>query len=403
MRFRETIFWNAISQFGQYGIQFISIVVLARLLTPDDFGIVGMVAIFIALSQIIADSEMGGALLRKKEVDRLDYSTLFWYNLAVSIIIYLLLYVTSPLIAKFYNRPELSEIIRILSISIIINAFKISQRVIMLRNLQFRLMAIINIGAGSISLAVAIWMARTEWGYWALIGQQLTKSLLDLIFMQFNNRFIPLPVFSISSFRYQFSFGFSLLTSDIIKTTANNISTNIIAKLSSLQFTGFYTQTSRITGFSQSLLGAVMDQSVFPMMARMDKKEQIVSIYHRLMKYIVLSGIPTTIILVVFSGRIIQIILGEEWLEATWIFQVLSITILPVSIQMLCRNILKVINATKLVLALETIKSILVVSSLFAAIVFGSVGIVWAFVIAQIISAVLQLFYTAKALELRNL
>jgi len=242
-------------------------------------------------------------------------------------------------------------------------------------------------------------MAYHSMGYWALVGLQISRTIFDVLLLQWHNKFIPLFVFSKQSFKYQFSFGISLLGSDTVKTIANNISTNIIAKIASLQFTGYYTQTSRITGFCQSMTGALMDQSIFPMMAKMERKEQIIGTYHRLMKLIFLGGMPATIILVLFAKLIIKIILGDEWLDATWMFRILSLSILPVCVQMLCRNILKVVNATKLVLALESIKSAIVIGALSLSIFVGPIGIVWAVVISQFVSALLWLYYTSRAIK----
>jgi len=372
---------------------------LARILTPDDFGIIGIVAIFIALSQMVADSEMGGALLRKKRVDNVDYSTLFWYNLVVSVLIYIILFCIAPLIANFYHRIELVNIVRILGITVLINAFRITQKVMALRALQFKVMAVINVISGIISLFVALWMAYKGFRYWALVGQQIVKTLGEVVLLQCYNRFIPSLIFSKESFKYQFSFGISLLVSDTVKTIANNISINIIAKIAPLQFTGYYTQSSRITGFCQSTLGALMDQSVFPMMAKMSSSEQVYRTYLKLLKLLFLCGIPISILFILLSKVIILIILGSEWIEASWVFQLLSLSILPVCIQMLCRNILKVVNATKLVLSLETIKSVIVIVSLFLSISMGPIGLVWALVLAQMLSCLIWLYYTTNIVK----
>lgn len=286
MRFRTAIIWNAISQFGQSGITFLSTIILARLLTPDDFGIIGIVTIFISFSQMMVDSEMGGALLRKKEVDRTDYSTLFWYNLIVSLILFGVLYFTAPLIADFYKRQELIDVIRIISTTIIIHAFRVVQRIMLFRDLKFKEYTIINVVSGLISMAIAIILAKNGFGYWSLVWQQVILALCNTSLMELYNRFLPFLSFSKASFKYQFGFGISLLGADIIQTIANNISTNIIAKVATLQFTGYYTQSSRLTNFAQSTIGSIMNQSIFPMMAKMESIQDIRSTYIKFLKYI---------------------------------------------------------------------------------------------------------------------
>lgn len=211
MRFRTAIIWNVVSQFGQSGITFLSTIILARLLTPADFGIIGIVTIFIAFSQMMVDSEMGGALLRKKEVSRTDYSTLFYYNLAVSFLLYGILYFSSPLLADFYDRPQLTDVVRVISLTIIIHAFRVVQRIMIFRDLKFKIYAVINVISGIISLAVAIWMAHKGYGYWSLVWQQIVLALCHVVFLEIYNRFIPSLTFSKESFRLSILFRYKSL------------------------------------------------------------------------------------------------------------------------------------------------------------------------------------------------
>ena len=394
MRFRSAIIWNGISLLGSSGVTLLSTIILARLLTPDDFGIVGIVTIFIALSQMMVDSEMGGALLRKREVTRIDYSTLFYYNLVVSLIIYGLLYFSAPLIADFYNRPPLVAIIRVISLTIIIHAFRVVQRIIIFRKLDFKINAIINVVSGLISLCVAVRLAYIGYGYWAIVWQQICSAACMVILMSVNNRFIPVLSISKESFKYQFNFGISLLGSDIIKTIANNISTNIIAKITTLQFTGYYTQTSRLTNFCQSTFGSLMDQSIFPMLAKYNEVSQVRFVYNKILRVITFILLLITVLLITFAYQIIDIVLGKEWVIATPIFRVLSLGILPASIQILCRNIMKTLGTTRIVFYIETTKSIIVISFLLLASFFGAMAIVWGLIIAQIICCIIWLYFT---------
>lgn len=399
MRFRSAIIWNGVSQFGQSGITLLSTIILGRILTPDDFALIGLVSVLIALSQMMVDSEMGGALLRKKVVNNLDYSTLFYYNLAVSVIIYALIYFGAPLMADYYNLPSLVEITRIISLTIIIHAFRVVQRIMIFRELKFKSYAIINLASGLISLGIAVWMALNGYGYWALVWQQIILAATNVIFMEAYNRFIPSMSFSIKSFKYQFSFGISLIGSDAIRTIANNIAPNIIGKISSLQFTGYYSQTSRLTNFCQSSLGSLMDQSIFPMMAKLESVEKIESTYHKFIVYLILGLVPLTAIFIIFASMIINIAIGPQWLPAVWIFQILSLAILPTCMQILCRNILKTLGETRMVLYLETIKSALLLSFLLASSLFNTVIVVWSVVIAQILGCIVWLFATRHELR----
>ena len=179
---KSGILWTSIQQFGTIGVQFFSIVILSRLLTPRDYGLLGMISIFITISNMLVDSGMGGSLLYKKNINQIDYYTLFIYNLVISCCIYVVIFFIAPFIADFYETPELSSLMRILAISIVINSFSIVQRYILYRNLKYKKIAIINLLSGSISLVLAIILAYNKLGVWSLIFQQVSSSFLTLFF-----------------------------------------------------------------------------------------------------------------------------------------------------------------------------------------------------------------------------
>lgn len=398
MRFRTAVIWNGVSQFGQSGITLLSTIILGRILTPDDFALIGLTTVFTALSQMMVDSEMGGALLRKKTVSNDDYSTLFYYNLAVSLVIYAALYVAAPYIARFYELPQLTDILRVINLTIVIHAFRVVQRIMIFRELKFRAYAVINVASGILSLGVAIWLAMKGYGCWALVWQQIALASFNVIFMEIYNNFIPSLKFSIESFKYQFSFGISLLGSDAIKTVANNIAPNIVGMVSSLQFTGYYSQMSKLTNFCQSTLGSLMDQSIFPMMAKLEKVNDVTATYHKLLKVIIVVLTLVTILFILFAPFIINLAMGPQWLPAVWIFRILSLAILPTSLQILCRNIMKTLGTTRKVLYLETAKSAILLSCLLVSAFISTACVVWAVVIAQTLGAAIWLIITHKTL-----
>lgn len=394
--FKTVIIWNGISQLGSSGIQFLSTIILARLLSPDDFAIIGIVTIFMTLASMMVDSEMGGALLRKENVSIIDYSTLFYYNLIVSVFIYLSFFFLAPFIALFYKQPELTSVIRILSLSIIIHAFRIVQQIIIFRNLDFRAFAIINVVCGLISLIIAIISAYNGLRYWSLIIQTISMALLMTISLSVYNRFIPILKFSYQSFKYQFNFGISLLGSDIIKTIANNISTNIVAKITTLEQTGYYTQASRIPNFCQGFIGSILNQSIFPLLAK-EKDENALRFKHnKLILYIILITSLFTLAFIFFSPQIITIVLGEKWLPAAPYFVILCLSTIPLSLQMLERNFLKAVGMTKLVLKLETTKSIIVIGLLLASSMVNLYTLIWATSISQVISSFIWIYETNR-------
>ncbi|WP_165156840.1 lipopolysaccharide biosynthesis protein [Parabacteroides sp. ZJ-118] len=394
---KKAVVWNSLSQFGQSGIQFLSTIILVRLLTPDDFGVIGMVTIFITLGTMMVDSEMGGALLRKKEVTNTDYSTLFYYNLGISIILYLILFIFAPFISELYSRPFLTDVIRVIGIAIIIHAFRVVQQVMIFRSFDFKYYAVISVTSGVLSLLITIYLAHIGWGYWAIVAQTIIYGLLNVVLMSVKNRFLPTAGFSISSFKEQFGFGIKLLGADTLKVIANNISLNIIAKFAPLSVTGNYTQYSRVTSFSQNFLSSIMNQSVFPVLAQEKDIDILYAKYLRMLKYLCLGLLIFVLIISELSGIIISLLLGDEYIDYKWMFNIISLTIIPTTLMVLSRNILKALGDTATVLRIESVKTAVVLITLFAAIPVGLKAIVWSVAIGQTISAVYCYYKTDQA------
>ncbi|MDE6008907.1 MAG: lipopolysaccharide biosynthesis protein [Muribaculaceae bacterium] len=389
MRFRTAIIWNGLSQFGQSGITLLSTIILARMLTPDDFGLVGIVGIFIAFSQMMVDLEMGGALLRKKIVTRMDYSTLFWYNLGVSILIYGVLFLTAPYVARFYSRPELTGVIRLLSVCIVIHSFRVVQFIILLRELKFKISAIINIVSGLLSLGTAIFLAYKGYGYWALVWQQIVMSGMLAVLMTCYNKFIPVLSISKESFLYQFRFGIGLLGGNMVITIANNISTNIIAKIASLQFTGYYTQTTRLTNFFQTSISSIFNQSIYPLMSKFETLREVKGMYRNLLLVMTLGMALIIMMIELSSSWLIQIVLGESWMPVVPIFQILLLSVLPACLQVVCRNVMKTLGTTGKVMVIDSAISLLLLLALFISAFISTYSILWAIVSVQFIGAII--------------
>lgn len=401
MGFKGALIWNFISQLGQNGVNFLSIIILARILTPADFGIIGMVSIFIAFSQMLVDSEFGGALLRKPDISRLDYSTLFVYNIIISIILYAILFSVAPLVAGFYGKPQLVEIIRVLSVTVVLHSFRVVQRVIVFRNMQFKQVAVVSIISGLISLGTAIWMALQGLGYWSLIWQQIVGITLSVVLLGIVTRYIPAIRFSYESFKYQFSFGIGLLGADTLRTIANNINTNVIAKIMPLADVGYFVQSSRISNFAVSFVGSITDQTVFPVLARLQNKDEVQAKYMLFYQLSVALLSIMTVWIILLSRPIVLLLLGEQWIGACWMIAALSMSVLPNMIQMLSRNLLKIVAKTKKMFFLEIVKSVTVIAALVLSAYWGIYVIVWGFVIAQWIVAIYYVYATKGNLKIK--
>ncbi|MCH5219358.1 MAG: lipopolysaccharide biosynthesis protein [Muribaculaceae bacterium] len=398
---KSVIFWNAISQFGTSGVSFLSTIILARLLSPSDFGLLGLISIFIAISQMMIDAQMGGALLRKKDVDKIDYSTLFWFNLAISIVLYLVLFFVAPVVADFYSEPILKGLIRVLALTFFIFACRVTQRVMIFRECKFHIMALINISSGLLALISAIWFANRGYGVWSLVLMQLVNGFAALIMMFIYNRFIPLLKFSRESFQYQFHFGINILGAEFLKSIVNNIGTNIIGKISSLQFTGYYTQSSKITDFVNGCYTGILDQSIFPYMSRLSDFDKITGLYKKLFLLIIIGTSCAVVVLYCFAYQIVELILGVEWVSATPVFRVLCIGIIPMTAQTICRNLLKTLGITSQIFKIEIWKTLCLGIGFACCFSFGATAIIWSIVLVQYISAIIWIGISIQMIKKR--
>ena len=400
------ILWNSLQQFGQLGITFVSTIILARLLTPEDYGIYGILMIFISVSEMLADSGIAGYIIKKQNVTPIYYDTLFVYNMCVSGIMYLFLFFSAPFIADFYEKEMLISVIRILGLVLLLHAFSITQFTRLLKDLQFHKLALISIVAGVAALCVALLLAYRGLGIWALIFQQLVLVALTTILYLVVNRRIPHFRFGMRVFKEQFAFGINLFGSSVLMAITNNIGNNIIAKIFSMNIAGLYVQAVRLQNYPLSMVSNVVDKTFFPIFSKMNDdwrllKEQICKL--RRLLYAVLF--PLFSAAICFAKPIVSIVLGEKWLGSVSYFQILMLASFPLLVKALNRNVLKSFGFTAVIFRIEVYSAVLLLFCLFMAFLFKSILVVLlAVVLGQSFSALFSMFYLKKkcALELRK-
>ncbi|MBE0677264.1 MAG: lipopolysaccharide biosynthesis protein, partial [Bacteroidales bacterium] len=264
-------------------VQFIVGLVLARILSPEEFGLVGMIIVFIAVSQSLTDSGFGQALIRKKDADDIDYSTVFHFNLIAGILVYLLFYLSSPAIARFYNQPELTGIARVLGIIILINATTVTQRTRLTKSVNFRQLMKVNLTAAVLSGTVAIFLALKGFGVWSLVWRSLIGSTVQAFMFWYSNKWIPSLAFSRRSFRSLFSFGSRLLVSGLIDTVYRNIYLLIIGKFFSAAELGFYTRADQFSRLASQNLTGTLQRVSYPVLSMVqDENERLKAGYRKL-------------------------------------------------------------------------------------------------------------------------
>lgn len=261
------LIWSSIDNFANLGIQFLVGIVLARLLTPHEFGLIGMLMIFVAVSQSIVNSGFSQALIRKNNCTNTDYSTVFYFNLVIGVLFYFALYFTSGFISSFFDEPQLAKIIKVFSIIIVVESFTVIQRTILTKRVDFKLQAKISVIATVGSGILAIVMAYNDFGVWSLVALHVGRRTLNSLFLWLWNRWRPVFVFSIASFKELFGFGSKLLVSGLIDTLYRNIYYLVIGKYFSAQELGFYTRADEFKRIPSQNLNTIIGRVTYPVLS----------------------------------------------------------------------------------------------------------------------------------------
>lgn len=390
---KQGFFWNALHQFGQFGIQFVATIILARILIPSDFGLIGIITIFINISTMLTDSGLAGYLIKEDHVEQKDFNTLFFYNIVISSILYIILFFVSPLIAGIYDNDKLILLIRISSLSILINSISIVQITRLMRALRFKTLSIINLSSGGIALVVTIILAYSGFGVWALVFQQLIMAVFVTVFSFLYNRYVPKFEFNFSSFKSQINFGFPLLVSNLIGVINNNIGNNIIAKISSLSSTGYYTQAQRLQNYPNLLICSIIDRTIFPIFSKIgdinDLKQKAQELW--LLCYALLF--PVFVLIILNAKEIIILLLGAKWINAIWIFKLLMVSSFPSLQKVLLRNFIKSTGYTSDIFKTEVLTFIIFLISMAISLILKDyLYVIGGIILSQFFSSIYMLY-----------
>lgn len=369
---KKGLIWNSISNFSRYGLMLIGTMVLARLLTPDDYGLIGIISVFIAVAEIITSAGLGGAVIKKSNTSDIDFSTLTTYNLGVSISIYLIFYFIAPFIADFYSKPIIESLIRIYSLVIPIHAFSIAPQVSLTKKLKFKTLSIIHLLGGISGLCAAVILAKNNFGVYSLIGQYLTQATIVSILLLYTSKYKVKLGFSKVCFKEQFSFGFNTTIASILKSVSENIIGNIIAKVSTITQTGYYTQSNRLVHVPQNFFFNLIDHTYFPVLSQIEDK----SLFSQRIKKL---NERTNLILIFLFGlaiicckELIYFLLGEKWMDAEWTLTILLYSGTFICLSNIGRNVLKCLGLTQQILFIEIKMFVLIISALLICYIFSS-------------------------------
>lgn len=397
---KNSFYWSVIIQFSNQLFGFIVSIILARILFPEDFGLIGMIGIFIFLGRILLDGGLASSLIRNKEVDDCDYSTVFYTNVLTGLLIYLLLYSTAPFISLFFGEIRLVELIRIYAIVLVIGSFSIVQSVKLNKSLQFKTQFKLILPSLLISGVVAIWMAYNGYGVWSLVYKELIFTSLAGLQLWFYSRWIPKITFSKKKFIYHFSYGSKLLITDILSGLFQDSYKIVIGKYFSAAQLGFYTRAKSMQELPNSIIFNAINRVMFPLLAQVnDDNPRLKHIYSQIIKRVAYVMIPLLTFLEVFAKPLFIFLLTEKWIEAVPYFQILIIAALMSPLQSYNLNICKVKGRSDLVLKLSIVKYILIGLGLLTAIWFGVFGLLWSLVVVTFVEVIITAYFAGNLIH----
>ncbi len=392
--------WSFIDNIANVGVAFLVGLVLARLLTPAEYGIMAMIAIFIAISTSIVDSGFSNALIRKVRIERIDYNTVFFFNLVVSIALYVILYAAAPAISDFFKEPVLTDVLRVLGWVLVINAFGIIPRTILVRNIDFKTQTKVSVISSVASGVVGISMAMTGWGVWSLVWQQLSRQFLNSLFLWLFCKWIPAWEFSVKSFKEMFNFGYKLLLSGLLDTVYKNIYYVVIGRFYNSAQLGQYTRAEQFNTIFSSNLTSVVQRVSYPVLSSIQEEpERLREAYQRVIKLTMLVAFACMLGLAAVAKPLIIILIGEKWMPAVVFLQIICFSGMLYPLHAINLNILQVKGRSDLFLKLEIIKKIIAVGPVAIGIFYGIEYMLWGGVLTSFIAYFLNSYYSAKLIH----
>lgn len=396
----SSLVWKLMERGGTQGIQFIVMILLARLLLPEEYGLIAIVSIFIAIAGVLVQGGFTTALIQKKNADEVDYSSVFYINLVAASILYILLFSISPFIATFFNEPQLISVLRILSLSLFLGAFSSIQNAVISRNMQFKKLFFSSLWAVLISGIVGLILAYANYGIWALIAQSLTSQLLVIVILWFTVSWRPQLIFSMERIIGLFSFGWKLLVSDLIDTLYINLQGLIVGKLFSPAMLGFYNRGHQFPVLLVSNINGSIQSVILPTLSSFqDDKQRVKEIVRRSIVTSSLIIFPMMVGLAVIAEPLVKILLTEKWLPAVPFVQIFCAIYALWPIHTANLQAINALGRSDIFLKLEIVKMILGIVILGISIPFGIYAMVFAGLVSGIISAYINAYPNKKLIN----
>jgi O-antigen/teichoic acid export membrane protein len=387
--------WTIIDIVFNKAIFFIATLVLARLLGPNEFGLIGMIMVFFTIGTTLVDSGLSVSLIRTANPDEAEYSTIFYMNLVMSLIAYLFIFIAAPFVADFYAQPILKSLIRIYCLGFIITAMRMIAQTMLIREMNFKKIAILNIPGNIVGLIIGVWMAMNEYKVWSIVGLYLTTQIVATMMYWIFIKWRPKIVFSIEKMKSHWNFGYKLMISAQLNTIFDNIYNILIGKFYSVQSLGYYERAYTFNNYPVSILSGIISKVSLPLLSQISEdKQRTLRVYRKILMLSFYISAPLMLGALVLAKPLFILFLGEQWIPAVPFFQILCLAYMLHPIHSLNINILSVYGKSNLFLKLEIIKKVMVLVLVLVTFNFGIYGLVWSSVIGSFAALFINTFYT---------
>lgn len=393
-------FWSSVERFSNQGVQFFFSIILARLLSPSDYGIVAMVVIFFAIAQTFVDSGFSNAIVRKKDRTESDLSTCFYFNILVGFVFYILLFLCSPFIAEFYGQPILSPIVKISGLNVLINSLCIVQQAQFTIRIDFKTQAKVTLTSTVISGILGILLAYLGYGVWALVWQGVTGAFMRMILFWIFSKWRPRESFSKDSFHYLFGYGSKLLASGLLDTTYNNIYPIVIGKFYSPAQLGNFSRAQGWASLPSSNITGILQRVTFPVLTEMqDDNERLATNYRKLLRLSAFVVFPLMMLLAAIASPLVRVVITSKWDACVPYLQIICFAKMWYPIHAINLNLLQVKGRSDLFLRLEIIKKVVGVSVMCVTIPLGVTAMCFGMVFTSINALIINTYYAGKLIK----
>lgn len=392
--------WSAIERFSVQGIQFVLTIIIARLVLPSEYGLIAMLGIFLAIAQTFVDSGFSNALIQKKDRTEVDFSTVFYFNILISLIIYGVLFAVSPYIASFYREPALTDVTRWVGLSLILNGLSVVQRAKLTVRVDFRTQAKASLVAVIVSGLIGVLLAYQGYGVWALVFQTLSSSFLNTLLLWTFAKWLPLWCFSWVSFKSLLSFGSKLLLSGLLHTIYIHLYSLVIGRRYSAMDVGFYNRSYQLAGFPSINIVGIITRAIYPVQCEMQDDDERLNAsfiqYLRMSCYIIF---PLMTVLGVLAEPLVRLLLTDKWLPSAELLSILCFAYMWYPVMVINNQILNVKGRSDYFLRAEIIKKVVAIGILCATLPFGVRILCWGIVLYNFLDMGIIIYYSRKVIS----